>query len=96
MAREARGAGALTPPNSIFAGGPFGAGFAALFFAVPVGEVVAGFVAVLTAGLICSAETAPQISSRIRPSASLRMNPRPVSPHRVGRNYHKKWRQLEH
>ena len=73
MARAARGAGAVTAPNSILAGGPLAAGFAAVFFAAPV-AAGAGFVLALTAGLICSAETAPQISNNERPSASLCMD----------------------
>src|SRR4249919_2111075 len=69
MARAARGAGAVTEPNSILAGGPFlVAGFAAVFFVAPA---AGAFVAALTGGLICSAETAPQISNSARQSASL-------------------------
>src|SRR6476659_2824676 len=84
MARAARGAGAVTAPNSILAGGPLAAGFAAVFFAAPV-AAGAGFVAALTVGLICSAETVPQISNNERPNASLCMDrcPAPLSRARI-------------
>src|SRR4249920_1077058 len=92
MARAARGAGALTAPNSILAGGPFlAAGFAAVFFVAPA---AGAFVAALTGGLICSAETAPQISNSARQSASLCIDLAPF-PSRAPETYHKKWRQLE-
>src|SRR6516165_1061997 len=83
MARAASGAGAVTAPNSILAGGPFGAGFPADFLAAPTACAVAGFVADFMAGLICFAETAPQMSNSTRPSVSLRMDrlPRFPSPH---------------
>ena len=87
MARAARGAGAETAPNSIFAGGPFGAaGFFATFLAAP--EVVGVLIAALTAGLICSAETAPQISNSARQSASLCIDLAPF-PSRAPETYHK-------
>ena len=87
MARAARGAGAVTAPNSIFAGGPFGAaGFFATFLAAP--EVVGVLIAALMAGLICSAETAPQISNSARQSASLCIDLAPF-PSRAPETYHK-------
>jgi hypothetical protein len=92
MARAARGAGAVTAPNSILAGGPFlAAGFAAVFFVAPA---AGAFVAALTEGLICSAETAPQISNGARQSASLCIDLAPF-PSRAPETYHKKRRQLE-
>ena len=53
------------------------AGFFATFLAVP--EAVGVFIAALVAGLICSAETAPQISNSARPNASLCIDLGPVS-----------------
>ena len=88
MARASSGAGAVTAPNSILAGGLLGAGFCAAFFAASEG-VAAGLVAPLTAGLICSAETPPQISNNARPNASLRMNCGPASPSKPPETYHK-------
>src|SRR4029079_6980183 len=94
MAWAARGAGVATAPNSILAGGPFGAaGFFGTFLAAPV--EVGVLIAALVAGLICSAETAPQISNSTRPNASLCIDLGPVSPYRC-ETYHKSWRQLEH
>src|SRR3974377_1600144 len=78
MARTSSGAGAVTAPNSTFAGGPLSAGFCAAFFAASEG-VAAGLVAPLTPGLIGSAETAPQTSNNARPNASLRMVCGPAS-----------------
>ena len=88
MARAARGAGVATAPNSILAGGPFGAaGFFATFLAAAVGDLIAA----LVAGLICSAETAPQISNSTRLKASLCIDLGPVSLYNPG-TYHKSWR----
>jgi hypothetical protein len=61
------------------------AGFAAVFFAAPeAGALVAD----LTGGLICSAETAPQISNSARHSASLCIDLAPF-PSRAAKTYHK-------
>src|SRR5215212_6855065 len=82
MARAASGAGVDTAPNSILAGGPFGAaGFFAIFLAAPV--EVGVLIAALVAGLICSAETAPQISNSTRPNASLCIDLGPRIPLQV-------------
>ena len=64
-----------------------GAGFRAAFFAVSEG-VAAGVVTPFTAGLTCSAETAPQISNNAKPSASFRMNCGPAPSERP-ETYHK-------
>src|SRR6478609_7546181 len=77
--RAARGAGAVTAPNSSRAGGCLGGG-GFLAAGLAAGFVDPGVVAAVFAGplVTCSAATAPQHSISTRLKISLRIRPRPA------------------